>query len=182
MVETKSDVGNLILDYLRIGADLKESDERLPWFEIREVFFLCLEKNRITKEFPILKQRPRKKEEFAWDYEGRDWFYWLNLFASAYGWRIGEVEELDIDEAIGLMQEIEVERQFEREFHHGLSEIAYPYDKASKKSKFVPLQRPSWMRKIPDTKKLIRRIPKRLIPVGLVHKVAIDENPNPDDS
>lgn len=179
MLETKVDIGNKLLAYLRIGTDIDQTEERLPWYKIREAFSLCLELNKINFEFPILKQAPKRKGTFAWEYKGRDWYYWLNLFASHYGWNVSEVADLDIDDAIGLLGEIELDDQFEKEWEHGLSELSYPYDSATKKNRFVPLQRPRWMNKLPDVSKLTRRIPKSLLPVGIVQKVEVDENKNP---
>lgn len=175
-------VGELILQYLELTAGISEEEKRLPWFKIEEVFFLSLEANRVTYKFPILRQSPKKSEELPWHYQGRDWYYWLNLFASAYGWNKNDVAELDIDDALGLFQEIELDRQFEKEWEHGLSPLSYPYDKASKKTKFIPLKRPSWMNKLPEISKISRKIPKKMMPVGIILKVGIDENQNANDS
>lgn len=175
MTEGDQDVGELILNYLSLASDMQEHEKRLPWYSITEVFFSCMEINKISFQFPVLKQAPKQREEFAWDYAGRDWYYWLNTFASAYGWSVEQVEALDIDDAIGLLQEIELDDQFEKEWEHGLSEIAYPYDQSSKKQKFVPLKRPRWMNKMPDVAKLVRKIPKKMIPVGLVIKANEDK-------
>lgn len=178
MSKNGQDVGNLILSYLSISSDMSERDKGLPWYEIVEVFFSCMEQNKIRFQFPILKQGPGAKEEHPWNYPGRDWYYWLNLFASAYGWTADQVEGLDIDDAIALLQEIELDDQFQKEWEHGLSEIAYPYDAGSKKKKFVPLKRPRWMNKMPDVTKLVRKIPKKMLPVGLVLKTNEDTPPD----
>ena len=68
--------------------------------------------------------------------------------------------------------------QLEREFYYGLSEVAYHYDAATKKSKFVPLPRPNWMRPKVEPEKVVKTpIPASMIPMGVV----ISDNVLPDE-
>lgn len=135
--------------------------------------------NSPTKNFPILKQATDDKEKLPWEYEGRTWYFWANLFSKHYGWTMGEIAELDIDDAIGLYQELEIDRQLDREWDYGLSELAYPYDSTTKTGKFKPLPRPGWMMPIIPKPKAIR-IRKDMIPVGNIEgKDDLDKIFNP---
>jgi len=68
-------------------------------------------------------------------------------------------------EAFAHIQEILTDRQLEQEFFYSLSEIAYPYNKATKKGEFKPMPRPYWMRPAVRPTKTIR-IKRNLLPVG----------------
>lgn len=153
--------------------------ETLPWFEIGEAFFLLVEANQISIDFPILKDAPSRDEKSVppWEYPNREWYFWVHLFSSKYGWNIEYISDLDIDDAVALMQEIELDRQLSKEWDYQLSEISYSYDAGSKKSRFVPLPRPKWMQKPVNIKATLRKIPKKFLPLGVIIKID-DENPN----
>lgn len=148
------------------GIEIKIAWDKVPWFELLEAYVLCTTENLIRVEFPILSGS-KKSEKLPWEYDGREWHFWLNLFASNYGWDEARIGNLDIDTAIGLYQEISIEGQLDREWWWGLSEIAYPYDTVSKTQKFKPLDRPDWMLPItPQPKKV--KIRQDMLPVGQV--------------
>lgn len=153
-----------------MSDDTKEW-KTLPWYEVGEAFSSLLEENLVRIKLPLLRDVPNKQETPSWDYPEREWYFWVNTFASEYGWKIEDVGELDIDDAMALMQEIEVRRQLDKEWEHQLSETAYSYDAASKKSKFVPLPRPIWMQKAHQFVTKLRKIPKKFIPPGVVIRV-----------
>lgn len=175
MSDKNENVAKLIIEYIRIASDMSEDDKRLPWYEIGEVFYNSVVENRIRKNFPILKTVPQNKKQTAdpsgFDYPERDWYFWVHTLAKRYGWTISEISNLDPDDALGLLMEIEVSEFDEREFQYKLSEIAYAYDKSSKKSKYIPLQKPRWM----QTSKIIeapkRKIHRSMIPAGVIIKV-----------
>lgn len=161
-------------NFVAIAAGLREyvsaasgvEYQSLSWFEDLENFEKAFEKNRPTFPFALLKSR-EKTEKLPWEYEGRTWFYWLHIFSSAYGWSEKQIAELDIDTAIGLLQEILIEEQLRHEWEWSRSEVAYPIDEHTKKSKFHELPRPDWMKKIaPPPKKVMIR--KDMLPVGNV--------------
>ena len=142
--------------------------EQVPWFEVVEMYVECIRVNQPTKKFPILTTR-QKNKRMPWEYEGRTWYFWLNLFSRHYGWQESVIAEMDIDDAIGLYQEIQIDEQLENEWQYGLSEIAYPYDKATKTSRYKPLTRPDWMlHSMGDAKKPVKksRMPKSILPKG----------------
>jgi hypothetical protein len=138
------------------------------WFEIIQAYSSLTKLNR-PRDIPILKNNPSDQKKIPWEYEGRTWFWWLHVFSKNYGWTKDVVEELDIDEALSLLQEIQLEDQFQREWQWSLTEIAYPYDANTKKSQFKELGRPLWMQEsrpfLPSTKVKFR---KNMIPVGRV--------------
>jgi hypothetical protein len=136
------------------------------WFEDVQNFEDAVRTNLPTFKFAILRSR-EKNDKLPWEYEGRTWYYWLHLFSGAYGWTEKQIAELDIDTAIGLLQEILIQEQLQHEWEWSLTEIAYPYNATTKKSEFKSLPRPDWMQKIapPPRKVMIR---KDLVPVGVV--------------
>lgn len=172
-IGTGKDVVKNIFRSLHLGGSELEGH---PWYEVRDALFSLLTDNRITLAVPILRSGKGGKEQ-PWDYPERDWYYWLHLFASQYGWSAEYVAEMDIDDAVALVQEIELDRQMEKEWEYQISEVAYPYDSASKKQKFRPLTRPNWMvAGLLTLKPLLRKIPKVWIPEGLVIKVNAEED------
>ena len=119
-----------------------------------------------------------EETKIPWDYPERDWYYWVHLLASHYGWSIAHISEMDIDDALALLQEIEVEEQMQKEWEYQLSEIAYPYDSNSKASIFKPMDRPFWMRK--EAKAQKRKMLKKFMPNGYIIKVNTEEDETPN--
>lgn len=140
--------------------------EYADWFLLIQAFQLCLLKSPHVN-LPITSPSNENSKEESWDYEGRTWHLYSHLLAKAYGWTLEEISQLQVVEALAKIQEIMVDDQLDREFYHGLSEIAYHYDKNTKVSKFVPLPRPYWMRpKMKPIEKFI--LPKSMLPMGNV--------------
>jgi hypothetical protein len=134
-----------IFQSIEMGAG--KIDRNSAWMDVAKAYGDVLEINQPTKSFPLLDSREKGKP-MPWEYKGRTWYFWLNLFGKSYGWSEAEVAGMDVDDAIGLYQEILVDEQLEMEWEYGLSEVAYSYDKTTKKTKFVPMQRPDWMRMV----------------------------------
>lgn len=173
-IGARKNVAENILKSLRLSGMEMEGH---PWYETRDAFSALLEENRIRLLVPLMRGSKKATEPPPWDYPERDWYYWVHAFASAYGWQMQYVAELDIDDAVALMQEIETEKQLEREWDYQISEIAYPYDKASKKNRFKPMPRPGWMVIGTFTMKpKLRKIRRDWIPVGNVIKVNEDQD------
>ena len=166
---------DLIYDTLRL-CGVRGNFSKKPWFKTVEVYADCYQKNLPRLKFPILSGEG-SDETVPWEYQGRDWYWWLNILAGKYGWEAGRVAEMDIDDAIGLYQEMEAQDQLEKEWEHGLSELAYEYSPATKKSKYKPLDRPKWMRM---TKEMLKKKPviktkilASMMPIGNI--VNLDE-------
>jgi len=157
--------------YLSIAVDMEKDWSELPWIELRDSFLEVEEINAPTKPFPILLSN--KNEESIWGYEGRTWYFWLNLLAANYGWNVEYIKQLDIDDAIGLLQEILLDEQKDRDFIWSTTEVAYEYNKNTKKSRLKPLDRPDWMRKSfsiveKEPKEKKTKIRRDFLPVGRI--------------
>jgi len=148
----------------------------IAWYDFVDVYSKVVEINSPTIDFPILRNQSQKdRKKLPWEYEGRAWYFWLNLFAKNYGWDEEKIANLDIDTAIGIYQEISIDDQLEKEWEWGLSEIAYPYNKSTKKSEYKPLQRPSWMMPMVPKQLPVVKIKKSLLPVGNIIDVQAEE-------
>lgn len=158
-----------IFDYLRLASKVDEDGE---WDKLDAItaFRLYVEAHSLnspSKEFPILKAHVEDKEPLPWEYPGRAWYFWLNLFSKNYDWEIEYISSLEIDDAIGLYQELEIDKQLEREWEWSMSEVSWQYDPSDKKSHFKALPRPNWMLPIAPKPKIIR-LPKDMLPIGIV--------------
>lgn len=148
--------------------------ENTPWMKVAEAYSESLKVNYPRIKFPFLSSKEKGKD-LPWDYPERTWYFWVNLLAGHYGWTQEYIGELDLDDALGLYEEILVNQQMKQEWEWGLSEIAYPYEKATKKQKFRPLSRPDWMIQTSKSKPVKTiKIPKSAMPVGNI--VNLDES------
>lgn len=160
-------VGDLIYSYLNIAVSDRNWDEA-SWLEVADKYLEAQTVNAPTLEFPILLVS-KDKNIVSWDYEGRDWYLWANLLASAYSWTLEYISEMDVDDAIGMVQEILSDEVSKREFFYGLSEIAYTKDYRTKSVRYNPFPKPNWMITVTKIREPeIVKIPKSLIPVGNV--------------
>ncbi len=166
-------VSNLIFEIIEFVTSKKLPKETF-WMDVAGIYGQVIEKNNPTKIFPILTSKEKSKP-LPWEYLGRSWYFWLNLFAENYGWSEDQVSSMDIDTAIALYQEIIISGQLENEWQYGLSEIAYQYNPSTKKSHFKPLPRPDWMRGIVGKQKPVKtsKIPVAMMPAGVV--INLDE-------
>lgn len=165
----------LIYQSIELCTNKRPNWDRVSWKDAAYAFAEIHRVNQPTVKFPILNQE-NKDTEMDWDYAGRMWYFWVNVFARHYGWREDEIAALDIDTAIGLYQEIVVDEQLEREWQWGLSEKSVEYVPSTKKSRFVPLDRPAWMRKRPGAKRIVKtKIRRDMMPSGVVVNLDKDE-------
>lgn len=148
-----------------------EELEQCYWLDIATAYAQGLALDNLNSNLPLIKpildKRPDESEMF--DYPGRSWYMWANIFSSAYGWSLEYIAELDVNDAVALYQEILIDNQHEKEWDWMLSENAYSYDSNTKKSKFIPLNKPEWMRTPREIKEIPTfRIRKSELPVGLI--------------
>ena len=151
----------------------------LVWNEIARAFTQSHNYNRLDYQFPVLRRikEKRKATQEGWEYPGRSWFIWLHLLVKLSGWQVQYIENLDPNTAIGLLQEIFIDEQLDKEFLWSMSEIAYPYSEATKKSSFHPLDRPEWMKpKVTDEVPKVK-FKRSDLPMGLVLKYVPDTKP-----
>ena len=168
-IESKDieDFAETVYSYISIAVGVsREELDSLPWYETVNILNLAQNVNSPKLEFALLNSKT-KAQTVKWDYEGRTWYIWANNLADTYGWSLEDIAELDVDDAIGLLQEIIISDQLEREWEWSLSEIAYSYNSSTKKSEFKELPRPDWMKEQREEIKPVR-MPKFLMPVGKV--------------
>lgn len=163
----KADRIKVIYRYLSAFLELSEQDlDALPWYDTVSIYIECLKVNKIELKLPFIEHPDNPKKDEPWDYPERLWYSFLHLLADAYHWTVEYISELDVDDALALVQEVLTDRQLDREWQYSLAEIAYPYNESSKKSEFKPLPRPRWMAPEYKIKKI--RIPLSALPVGNV--------------
>ena len=161
----------LVTEYLTLTTGLDRNFwDKQSWLDTVSALDQIVMLNVPTISASILSSKDEAKEQ-PWDYPQRLWYLWANAFAHAYGWELYEIEHLSIDDAIGLFQEIEFDQQMEKEFYYGLSEVAYPYNKSTKKSIFKPMPRPDWM--LPASKGIPKvMLDKSMLPMGQVEDIS----------
>jgi hypothetical protein len=162
--ETVEGVGfpEKVLDYLSIAYDRKPKEGywKNTVFSMVEAF----KEFSVDSSLPILNQPPSKSKDEL-DYPNRTWNFYSHILANSYGWTLEYISDLDTNEALGHIQEILTGEQLEREFIYSLSEIAYPYNKSTKKGEFKPLTRPYWMRPLSKPVKKVK-IKRTMLPMG----------------
>jgi hypothetical protein len=173
---TNSDIAcNFILQSIELAIDERPDWDEAFWLDVTELFIKTSIANQPTIPFPILTSKA-KGDSLPWEYAGRSWFFWLNVFAKRYGWDESSIAALDIDTAVALYQEITVDEQTQREWEWGLSENSISYNSATKKSRFVPLERPDWMAATAKPRKVVKmKIRADMMPNGNIINLDLDE-------
>lgn len=161
-----------ILDFLRVCAPDLTAPEFFgsPWQEVLEAYISVENLNRLphAATFAIIQFPTIGGRDVPWDNPLRAILIWIHLIATTYSWTKTDIEALWPEEAIGFVQEILADQQAEREFVHSLSEVAYEYDKRTKKSRYKPLKRPVWMVMRRSDNNLITVFRRDMMPVGMV--------------
>ena len=171
-----------VFAYLSVAFDslIRPKDS---WDKTILLFTKALNELQPDRKLPMLQPHTSNEKPVAWDYPNRSWAFWSHILAKAYGWTLEYIGELDVNEALAMVQEVLTDDQLDREFVYSLSEIAYPYNKSTKKNHFKPMPRPHWMKAmIPPIRKVKFR--RDMLPVGLIQDVSgmPDEfNPLRDD-
>ena len=168
------DIAKNIIDYVAYATKKTDLME-LPWYDVALLHQEVLASNMTEIDLPLLKSTAKAtNKEDAWEYEKRTWYAWANLFATAYGWDLNYIAHLDVDDALALCQEQLVQEQLRKEWEWGITELSHPYDSTTKKSTFLPLPRPEWMKSQRPMK--IVKIPKSMLPAGVVIMGKDDED------
>ncbi len=168
----------LLFSYLETALKFNSKYyEQADWTRIIELFYVVLSKSP-KLELPITSPTNEQHKEESWNYEGRIWHLYSHMLSKSYSWSLEYISQLQVREALAKIQEIITDEQLDREFYYGLSEVAYSYDKGSKKSKYNPMPRPHWMRpKIKPVEKII--LPASMFPVGNVNMDSIPDELKP---
>jgi hypothetical protein len=168
---TYSDMAEVIYEYLDVALSQESFDwSKQSWIDTIKCFIAISVLNAPDLVTPMMRvQQSPDKEEPPWEYPERLWYFWATIFASKFGWSLEYIAELEIEDAFGLIQEIQMNDQFELESRWQMTEIAYQYNDATKKSEFKPYPRPDWM--LPKVE--IKKIPilRSMLPLGVVEDV-----------
>lgn len=167
MLGASATICSYLSTFTKLDAEVLQS---FFWMEIANAYSTIVLACIPATDFPLLHGNKEKENPASWDYEGRTWYIWSHLIASKYGWTLDIIENLYFEDAIALIQEIMLDEQLEKEWQWSLSELAYPYNKTTKKSEFKALPRPSWMKEMPKISKEpeVARIPLSMIPQGKI--------------
>lgn len=132
------------------------------------------ELNRLMWHLPMQtwdsgeEEKPQKK----YDYSGRYVAWIVHKIATQYGWTRHYIfNDLWPEEVFFYLQEIVISEYDKSDKERSLSELAYSYDKVTRKSKFIPTPRPDWMED--EVKKVTYKIPKSRLPMG--HIIKLDD-------
>lgn len=145
----------------------REELENLPWIDVAVAYIEIVNLQVPDVEFPMLLAKNKGDDD--WNYEGREWYIWLHYLAKNYGWSIEYISDLDVNDAIALLQEILSSEFYAKEWQWGMSELAYTFDKNTNSGKYNPLPKPEWMK----TKTIKQELPKvkirrDFLPSGIV--------------
>jgi hypothetical protein len=161
-----------IYEYLDIALGGIFNWHEAAWFDTVSSFTSLATMNVPNVNIPLMAQKPEKKlDEMPWDYPHRSWYAWAHILAKAYGWTMEYIAEMEIEDALCMLQEIQTQDQLEKEFDWARSEIAYPYNPGTKKAEFKALPRPNWM--LPTQKEIKKvMIPRSMLPMGVVENLS----------
>jgi len=164
-------VSSLLCFYLSV-AFCRGDWEKLPWEVALKEYSFVVNLHTPSKDFRIFSGNSEKK---AFLINDSSWYAWANMFSAEYGWDLKYIAELDIDDAISLIQEILYNEQIQKEWEWTLSEMSVQYDKDGK-GKLRPLDKPKWLLPIKEEVKELPKIKilKSMLPSGIV--LRWDEN------
>lgn len=164
-VHDREETCQAIYKYLNFFSE--QDWEKIPWLDtlaaLAQITNLCVPKI----DFPIFHSK-EKTEQVVIEYPEREWYFWLHTMCSWYHWTILQVQEMEIEDAFGLLQEGLINKQQDREWQYSLTELAYPYDSNSKTSTFKPLKKPDWMTIMKDLTPKKTMIRKDMMPQGSI--------------
>lgn len=170
--DSEINLPNLIFSYLSTAVFIPVNFEKIYWKDVIESFYKVHGVTSTIRKIPItFNQSESKGDKDPWDYSNRLWPLYMHIIAKAYGWSDTKIAKLSVDNALAYIQEILTDKQLEKEFVWTMAEVAYVYDKSSKKSKFQPLTRPYWMITQKPNKKA-PAVPKSLLPVGNIVRIS----------
>lgn len=170
-IHEPDDVAKRCVSIVSTALSISEAElNERPWYEVGIALLTIRMLEQPKFDFPFLNTKIKDKKD-VWDYDQRTWYIWSHLFADKYGWTLEYIADLDVDDAIGLAQEIAVEEQLQREWEWTTSEIAY-----QAKDGFKPLDRPDWMRYSAKPQAMPKmKIRREFMPSGVVVRAETPE-------
>ena len=158
-------VSSLLCSYLS-AALCRGNWGKLPWEEILNDYAFAVNLHTPAKDFRIFSVDSKKK---AFLINDSSWYSWSSILATTYGWSLEYIADLDVDNAISLIQETLYNDQLQKEWEWALSEKSVHYDAGTKKSKFKALDRPRWMQPKQEVRELeTSKMRSDMIPPGIV--------------
>lgn len=187
---SSEEASNAIIEYISQCIDIdKDEVNQSAWSEVAMAFVNIMSLNEprfIPAYMRFVEQQKERKE--IWDYDNRAWYVYAHMLAKEYGWTLDYSANLDIDDALKMIQEIMLEGQLRKEWEWTCSQNSVGYDSSTKQSKIIELPRPTWMRPAPAQPKKVK-ILKAHLPMGMVIKYdehgqssTIDGNPRSTSS
>lgn len=174
LIETRGDgrFPETVFAYLSFVLNIPEKKlAEMEWSRVFDLLGTALSSSPKI-EIPIVKDAPSGRKPVSWDYPERGFNRYINILAGKYGWSIEYISELEVSQAFALIQEILTDEFLEQEFYYSLSDVAYPYNKSTKKSTYKPMDKPYWMRAASAEKPKRIKIRRDTLPVGRVVDVS----------
>jgi hypothetical protein len=159
---TVEDMARHMREYLRLSCG--DRLDRATGTEMVAAFVELAALNAPLFSLAFMEATVDKLQPPAYDYPGRGYALWVHRLASRYGWTREQIFDLWPEEFACYLQEIFVSEYDEEDRQRVLSEMAYQYDKATKKLNFRPLPRPAWM--VGRKERSMVRINRAYLPMG----------------
>lgn len=167
-VEVPDEQARLVYQYISTALPINiEVLSKQPWKDVAQVLVEILTTNTVLLDIPFIKSQPAKGTKASWDYDTRNWWGLCHLIVKEFGWSIEYVSQMDVAEAMHIIQEIMIEEQLQKEWEWLLSERSAKWNEGTKKYEPNPLPRPDWMRATPELPKKVK-IRKEFMPVGVI--------------
>lgn len=182
--ETRVEFPELVFDFLSAALFLDKKElATQKWSDVLGMFADVCKDLVPDQDIPILHAPKGNGAKEAWEYRGRTWYFYANKFAEKYGWELEYSADLSVKDALGLIQEMLVDEQLDREFQWGMSEASVTYDKLSQQTRPNPLPRPYFMAQAKEKDLPVQKIkiPKNLLPIGSVNYDAVPDDFKPQD-
>lgn len=157
-------IGQYLADALDVSINTIET---MDWEDAANIFAIQNNLNQNVRILPFMLFHPKEDKPVPYDYDGRLFYHYAHAIAKEYGWSLDQIADLDVDDALSLMQEIMVSIHLQREWEWEISERSSGYDPDTRKPKHIPYTLPDWMLPLPAEPK-VYRIPKAMLPVGNV--------------
>lgn len=133
------------------------TEQLLAYLQLRRL-------NQIKQTFAFQECEPPPAEPVPYTYDGRGYIWLIHKLADRYGWTREQIFNLWPEEVGAYLQEIMVAEYDEADQQRSISELAYHYDRNTKKATFIPIPRPDWIKGKSERKRY--RIRRDMLPVG----------------
>lgn len=151
--------------------------EKSSWQEVASKYLDSVSLLKLKYRLSMFSSLDKKEhEKMMFEYPERNYFAMIHRISSVYGWGLDYINNLDHNDVLALLQEIEVDAQFEKEWEWDLSEKSHSYNPTTKQSVYNAYPRPTWMqREIVPPKKI--RVKKSTLPSGVIQNLGdFDDN------